>query len=248
MAGGVVWITGASSGIGQAAANELASRGHTVCISARDADALGEMARSNANFRPYPVDVSDGEAMAATAAAIEATEGPIDIVVLNAGIHRPVTPERFDPATFRKLLDVNVMGVVNGVAAVLPAMRSRHAGRIAVVSSVAGYSGLPTASAYGATKAALINFAESLKLDLDKEGIAVQLICPGFVKTPATDKNPFPMPFLMPAEAAARRIADGLASDAFEITFPRRFTWQLKILRMLPYRFYFWLIHKQTGL
>ncbi|MEQ9638810.1 MAG: SDR family NAD(P)-dependent oxidoreductase [Alphaproteobacteria bacterium] len=248
MTGKVVWITGASSGIGQAAALELARRGERVCISARGGRALEELAQDHANLRAYAVDVTDATAMAETAAAIAEAEGPIDIAVFNAGIHRPVTPERFDPATFRTLLDVNVMGVVNGIGAVLPAMRERRAGRIAIVSSVAGYSGLPTASAYGATKAALINMAESLKLDLDSHGIKVQLICPGFVKTPATDRNPFPMPFLMEAEDAARRIADGLAGDAFEITFPRRFTWQLKVLRMLPYRFYFWLIHKQTGL
>lgn len=248
MAGKVVWITGASSGIGQAAALELARRGERVCVSARDGRTLAEMAQATPNFRAYPVDVTDAGAMADTAAAIAAAEGQVDVAVLNAGIHQPVTADDFDPATFRKLIDVNVMGVVNGVAAVLPAMRARRAGRIAIVSSVAGYSGLPTASAYGATKAALINMAEALKLDLDRDGVTVQLICPGFVRTPATERNPFPMPFLMPAEAAARRIADGLASDAFEITFPRRFTWQLKVLRMLPYPLYFWLIRRQTGL
>ena len=243
----VVWLTGASSGIGRALALELARHGDVVCASARGVDDLAQLAGEANGIRAFPVDVTDASAMATTAAAIAAQEGAIDVAILNAGIHQPVEPANFDPAVFEKLFAVNVQGVVNGIAAVLPAMRARRGGTIAVVSSVAGYRGLPTASAYGATKAALINLAEALKLDLDGEGIDVRLICPGFVKTPATDRNPFPMPFLIAAETAAERIRKGLAGSTFEITFPRRFTWQLKLMQMLPYRLYFWLVHRFTG-
>lgn len=244
----VVWLTGASSGIGRALALELARHGDVVCASARGADDLAALAAESKNIQAYPVDVGDSAAVAATAAAIAAAEGPIDVAIMNAGIHRPVPPDTFDPAVFRQLFEVNVLGVVNGIAAVLPAMRARRAGTIVVVSSVAGYRGLPTAAAYGATKAALINLAEALKLDVDRDGIDVRLVCPGFVKTPATDRNPFPMPFLIPAETAARRIRQGLAGRGFEITFPRRFTWQLKLMQMLPYGLYFRLVHRFTGI
>jgi NAD(P)-dependent dehydrogenase (short-subunit alcohol dehydrogenase family) len=196
----------------------------------------------------HPVDVTDAAAMQAAVDAIEAAEGPLDVAILNAGLHQPVEPRKaFAAQVFRRLLDVNVMGVVHGIEAVLPRFLARRHGRIVIVASVAGYRGLPTAAAYGATKAALINLAEALKLDLDGSGVEVQLICPGFVATPATDRNPFPMPFLMPAEAAAARVRKALASRRFEVTFPRRFTWQLKLLSMLPYGAYFWIVHRFTG-
>jgi short-subunit dehydrogenase len=128
----------------------------------------------------------------------------------------------------------------------MPAMIARGTGQIAIVSSVAGYRGLPRAIAYSATKAALIAMAESLKFDLDQTGVMINVINPGFVKTPLTDRNDFPMPFLMPVEAAAKRIADGLARGRFEIAFPRRFAAILKLMRILPYALYFPLVGRTT--
>lgn len=243
------WITGASSGIGRALALELARGGCRVAVSARRGGELDRLAAEAAPGRiaPYPVDVSDGPALARTAAAIEAAMGPLDLSVFNAGTHEPVAVETFDPAPFRRLMEINYMGAVNGIAAVLPRFIARRSGQIAVVSSVAGYRGLPQAAAYGPTKAALINLCESLKLDLDRHGVRICVINPGFVRTPLTDRNRFPMPFLMEAEDAARRIVAGLDRGAFEISFPRRFTFMVKFARFLPYGLYFRLVRRTTG-
>jgi NAD(P)-dependent dehydrogenase (short-subunit alcohol dehydrogenase family) len=244
-----VWITGASSGIGRALALELARGGSRVAVSARRGDELDRLAAEAAPGRiaPYPVDVSDGAALVRVAAAIEAEMGPLDLAVFNAGTHEPVAVEAFDPAPFRRLMEINYMGAVYGIAAVLPFFLARRAGQIAVVSSVAGYRGLPQAAAYGPTKAALINLCEALKLDLDRHGVRICVVNPGFVRTPLTDRNPFPMPFLMAADDAARRIVAGLDKGAFEITFPRRFTVLVKLARMLPYGLYFRLVRRTTG-
>jgi short-subunit dehydrogenase len=145
------------------------------------------------------------------------------------------------------LLEVNLMGVVKCLAAVVPGFISARMGHIGVVSSVAGYGGLPTAAAYGATKAALNNMTAALKFDLDRYGVKTQLVCPGFVRTPLTDRNPFPMPFLMEPEDAAEAFYKGLQSDRFEITFPRRFAIILKLLNALPYSLYFGLVKRGTG-
>jgi short-subunit dehydrogenase len=241
-----VWITGASSGIGRELALQLARRGDRVAVSARRAGELQKLAAEAAAGRilPYPVDVGDATAMARAADEIEAALGPLDLAVFNAGTHAPVEIERFSAAPFRLLMEINYMGAVNGLAAVVPRFVARRAGHVAVVSSVAGYRGLPSASAYGPTKAALINLCESLKPDLDRYGVTISVINPGFVRTPLTDLNSFPMPFLMEPDAAARRIVAGLDKGAFEITFPRRFTFMLKVARMLPYALYFRLVKR----
>jgi short-subunit dehydrogenase len=153
----------------------------------------------------------------------------------------------FDAARFRAQVEVNLMGTVHMLEALLPAYLAARKGHVVVVSSVAGYRGLPTSAAYGATKAALNNLAESLKYDLDRAGVKLQLVNPGFVKTPLTDRNDFKMPFLMPVEKAVARMIAGLQTNRFEITFPRRFTWQLKLLRVLPYRLYFAITRRRTG-
>jgi NAD(P)-dependent dehydrogenase (short-subunit alcohol dehydrogenase family) len=246
-----VWITGASSGIGYALALELARRGRRVVATARRADALAELVAAAAglagSIRAEPADVTDAGALEALVKRVEAEEGPIDVAVLNAGLYKPVRAEDFDRALFETTFAVNLGGTVNALAPILPRMLARARGRIALVASVAGYGGLPTSAAYGATKAALINMAESLKFDCDRHGVMVQLINPGFVDTPATAVNPFPMPFLLPVEEAARRIADGLDTDRFEITFPRRLSWILKAVNLLPYRLYFPLVARATG-
>lgn len=249
MPSGIVWITGASSGIGRALALRMAADGWTVAASARGADALSGLAAEaqGGRIRAFPLDVTDHAACVDVAGRIERGLGPIATAVLAAGTHLPVDARRFAVSDIRRLVEVNLMGVVHAVDAVLPGMAARRAGRIAIVSSVAGWRGLPTAAGYGATKAALINFAESLKFDLDHLGIVTQVVCPGFVRTPLTDRNPFPMPFLIEAEDAAERLYRGLRGDRFEIAFPRRFAMILRLLRLLPDRAYFPLLHRLTG-
>lgn len=248
---GCIWITGASSGIGQALARRLGRDGETVAISARNGDALEAMAEEGLGtglaLRPFPLDVTDEAAVARAVDDIESSLGPIRLAVLNAGTHRPVTSRRFDTAAFRALWEVNVMGVVHGFAALLPRMQARRRGHLAVVGSVAGYRGLPTAAAYGASKAALINLCESMRFDLARDGIDLSIINPGFVRTPLTDANPFRMPYLMSAEAAAEHIRTGLRARKYEIAFPWQFVMQLRLLGMLPHGLYFRLVGSRTG-
>lgn len=243
----LVWITGASTGIGLATALAYARDGWTVAASARDGAALAALAADSAGrIHAFPLDVTDEPATLATHAAIVEALGPIELAIFSAGTHLPVALETFETGIFRKLVEVNLMGVVHCLGAVLPAMTQRRGGQIAIVSSVAGYFGMPTAAAYGATKSALITLAEALKFDCDRYGIALSVINPGFVRTPLTDKNPFPMPFLIGPEVAAERIVRGLAAKRFEITFPRRFALILKLIRLLPYGLFFPLVAQGT--
>lgn len=243
-----VWITGASSGIGLALAERMMRDGWIIAGSARSAEALTDLeTRHPERFFGYPLDVTDEAAAKAVVARIREERGRLDMAVLAAGTHLPVEIEELVPKPFRTLVEVNVMGVVNCLAAAVPGFISERRGHIAVVSSVAGYGGLPTAAAYGATKAALNNMTAALKFDLDRHGVKTQLVCPGFVRTPLTDKNPFPMPFLMEPGDAAEAFYKGLQSDRFEITFPRRFALILKLLNALPYGLYFRLVKRGTG-
>ena len=235
-------------GIGEALARRLARDGAEVVASARSADRLAALATEGVGrIVPWPLDITDHAAVATAVARIEAERGPIDVAVLNAGTHRPVSAADFTAQGLRELMEINVMGTAACLEALMPRMIARGQGRIAVVASVAGYRGLPTSAYYGATKAALINLTESLKFDLDRAGVTIQLIDPGFVKTPLTDRNEFPMPFLISADVAADRIARGLRGKGFEIAFPRAFVWILKLLRLLPYRLYFPLVGRTTG-
>lgn len=241
--GRVVWITGAGKGIGRALALKCAAEGDTVAASARTAADLESLAMEAESLpgrvRPFPLDVTDSPGVAARITEIENALGLIDIAVLNAGTHIPTPLSDFSPAAIRSLFDVNVMGTVNCLAALTVKREIRRGCRIVVVASLAGYRGLPLASAYGATKAALINMCESLKPELENFGINLQLVNPGFVKTPLTDRNAFPMPFLISAEDAAARIFKAFGSARFETTFPRRFAFIMKILRLLPDGLYF---------
>lgn len=243
-----VWITGAGKGIGRALALLYAAEGRQVAASARTEGDLGSLVEESAgkpgSVRAYALDVTSEEEVAKTVEAIESDMGPIGLAVLNAGTHIPVDVASIGSGPFYALMNVNFFGVVHGLTALVPRMIERRSGHLAVVSSVSGYRGLPTAAAYGATKAALINMCESLKPDLDAHGIDLTLINPGFVKTPLTDRNDFSMPFLISADEAAARISRGLARKRFEITFPRRFTWGLKVMRCLPYALYFRLVRK----
>ncbi|MBU0726874.1 MAG: SDR family NAD(P)-dependent oxidoreductase [Alphaproteobacteria bacterium] len=246
--GRLVWLTGGSEGIGRAVALGLARRGDRVMVSARSADKLQALVAEapEGSIIAYPLDITDRAAVAETVARIEAEQGPIDLALLNAGSHKPVSAESFTVDDVRLLVDLNIMGTVNCMEPVIRAFRQRGRGHMAIVASVAGYGGLPTSAAYGATKAALINMAESLKLDFDGLGLKLQLVNPGFVRTPLTDRNDFSMPFLMEPEDAAKALIAGLDEDGFEITFPKRFTYMLKFMQLLPYALYFPMIRWTT--
>lgn len=239
----IAWVTGASKGIGRAVAAELAAAGWTVAASARDRAALEELVAETGDLpgkiHAYPLDVTSQAAAAAAVSQIERELGALSLAILNAGTHEPVDGRKFAVAPLRMLVDVNLMGTANCLAPVIERFVARRSGRIAVVASLAGYRGLPTASAYGATKAALINMCEALRVELAPAGVVLSVITPGFVRTPLTERNPFPMPFLMEPDDAARRIVRGLDSRRFEITFPRRFAFIMKTLRLLPHPLFF---------
>lgn len=244
-----VWIVGASSGIGAALADHLLQQGARVALSARSA---GELERRAAGHGEHALAVALDVTVAADVAPalqrVVAAWGGVDLVVLCAGTHQPVRAWSLDAGAARDMVDINLNGVINCLPAVVALLLRQQSGGVAIVSSVAGYGGLPTALIYGATKAALINLAETLYMDLAPRGIGVYLINPGFVKTPLTDKNSFRMPALISAEEAARAMVAGFERGRFEIHFPRRFTLWLKLLRLLPYRWYFALVRKGTGL
>ncbi|MBN9529004.1 MAG: SDR family NAD(P)-dependent oxidoreductase [Alphaproteobacteria bacterium] len=233
MTGQLAWVTGASTGIGRALALGLAARGWRVAASARPSAALDALAPEGTDIAAYPLDVRDAAANAATVAAIEAT-GPIALAILNAGTYRPSWAAGFDVATMRDMVETNLMGTVNGLIPVMERMMARRSGHIVLVASVAGWRGLPGGGAYGATKAALINLAESLKPDLERHGIALTVVAPGFVRTPLTAGNDFPMPFLIEADEAARIILDRLPGRPFSLALPWRMALAMGLLRLLP--------------
>ena len=245
---GLAWVTGASSGIGAALAHKLAEEGWRVIITARSADKLEALAASSGGrLISMPGDTTDAEAMERLVQEAETTHGPIVRAIFNAGIYEPVLAEDFDLALVHKTFRVNLDGTVNALAPAMRRMIGRRGGQLVIVSSVTGYGGLPSSSAYGATKAGLINLAESLKFDLDKAGVTIQVVNPGFVDTPATATNNFPMPFIVSADVAARRMVEAMAKGGFEITFPKRFTYGLKVLGLLPYPLYFKAVSSFTG-
>lgn len=244
---GVAWVTGASTGIGRAVACALADAGWRVAATARSADKLAALAAERPGILPVPGDVTDAAAVRAMVDRLTREEGGVALAILNAGTYVRDRAEDLDPAEFARTIELNLLATVDCVAALMPGWLARRRGQLAIVSSVAGYRGLPGALSYGSSKAALINFTESLRFDFDRLGLKVQVINPGFVRTPLTDKNDFPMPFIIEADDAARRILDGLARDRFEIAFPRRFVQILKRLRCLPYGLYFALVGRQTG-
>lgn len=229
------WITGAGKGIGRCLAQRLAADGWIVAVSARTASDLESLAvEMPARIKAIPLDVTDEAACAVAVEAVEARIGPLDLVVLNAGTYRRVSAATFTVADYRQVVEANLMGTVNCLAAIMPRMVARRTGHLAVVASLTGYVGLPSSAAYGATKAALINMCEALQPELAVHGVRISVINPGFVDTPLTQKNDFPMPFLMPVEAAVDRIVQGLESQAFEIAFPWRMKVLMRLLASLP--------------
>jgi len=248
---GVAWITGASTGIGRFLARDLAAAGYTVAITSRDEERLHTLVEETAHLPgrivPFFCDVTDEDGMRNTVAAIEREVGEIVLAIFSAGNYFPTRGERLDALHIVNTFDVNLFGVLYGLVPVVERMRYRGRGHVVLVGSASSYFGWPSAGAYGASKAALNNLAEALKHDFDKMNVRLQVVNPGFVDTPLTQKTHIAMPALIPVEDASRRIARAVRSGGFETSFPRRFTISLKLLRMLPFELRFWLIHKMTG-
>ncbi len=237
---GIAWIIGGGSGIGAAMARQLAEKGWTVAISGRRVDRLEAVAAGKPAIRPYPLDVTDSAAIATTTARIAAELGRIDLFVFGAAAWQPMRAGDYDFEKFSHVVDTNLMGFVRMANPLVRQMEAQGGGQLAVIASVAGYFGLPRAAAYNATKGALINLLQTMRTELKPRNIRVRMIAPGFFKSELTDRNDFPMPFLMETDDAARRAVDGLlGSNRFEIAFPRRFVFILKLLRMLPYPLFF---------
>ena len=232
--GKVAWVVGGSSGIGAAVAHELLRRGATVAISARREDRLRRV--SGGDMLVVPLDVIDAASVAAAAARVHGELGPIDLVVLAAGYWKRLDPADWDIGVFDRHIQVNLTGMSNAIAAALPGMLRRHHGVIAGIASVAGYRGLAGAEAYGATKAAQINLLETLRVHTARTGVRVTTICPGFVRTDLTAGNPFPMPFIIDTDQAARFICNGLERERTEIVFPVRMALLMKAARLVPAR------------
>jgi NAD(P)-dependent dehydrogenase (short-subunit alcohol dehydrogenase family) len=241
-----VWLLGASSGIGAALGQALLARGARVALSARNAERLQAVAGGAAEALLLPCDAADEASVRAACERLLAAWDGIDVAIYLAGDYVPMRAWELDSEKARRMIDVNFSGAVSFAACVVAQLLRQGGGQIGVVASVAGYRGLPKALIYGPTKAALINFAEALYIDLAPRGIGVRVINPGFVATPLTAHNDFAMPALLTPEAAAEATLAGFAGSAFEIDYPKRFTRVLKLLALLPYRLYFPLIRRLT--
>lgn len=242
-----VWIVGASSGIGRAVASALHAGGAQVFVSARNETSLSAFLQDHAGAKMLPLDVSDAHAVKTAAQSI-LDGGQLDLMLYCAGYYRELRATQFDLAQMLAHQQVNYVGVLNVLAEVLPALLAQRSGHISLISSVAGFRGLPKSLAYGPTKAALINLAETLYLDLSDIGIGVSLVNPGFVETPLTAGNEFEMPALISPQEAAKEILSGWEAGSFEIHFPKRFTLWMKAMKLLPFRLYQRLIRRVTGL
>ena len=241
----VIWITGASSGIGKALSIKFAENGWVVAASARRENLLKELQNINENILPYPLDVTNIEKCKSTAKNIIDQLGGIEISVFGTGMHDPKSEKKFNLEKIREIMEVNYFGTMNSINSVYGYYSDKKNGQISIISSVAGYRGLPAAGAYCASKAALTSFAESLNFDMKMKNVRVSLISPGFIKTPMTDQNDFPMPMIKSPEFAANEIYKGLTEKkSFEIHFPKAFTFFLKFLQILPSSIYFKLVSK----
>jgi NADP-dependent 3-hydroxy acid dehydrogenase YdfG len=246
----VVWLTGASSGIGEALVGPLVARGARVAISARRADLLEAQAAAwrakGADVRAYALDVTDRAATHEVVAAIERDFGSLDVAILNAGGHLLATQRPLDAQQYIDNTTVNYVGMLYGIEAARPGMLARGRGHLAGVTSLAGLRPLPTAGAYGASKAAAGFMLDAIRFDLEPRGVRVTNVIPGFVKTPLTDRNSYWMPLLMEVDRAAAIIVEGLERGRSEIHFPKPLSWTVKALRILPYPLYAWVIRRAT--
>ncbi|QWD60047.1 SDR family oxidoreductase [Polynucleobacter sp. MWH-UH35A] len=241
-----VWVIGASSGIGEACAKALLLKGSKVALSSRRVERLNQIAIASGVNQTLviPLDVTNDSQLQDGYKSIMSAWGGIDLLLFVSGVYTPLRADNFDIKIAEKTIDANLLGPMRAVSLVLPEMLKAHAGHIAIVGSVAGYSGLPKALAYGPSKAAIINFCENLFYDLLPTGVSVHMISPGFVTTEATAQNDFEMPALISAEVAANEILVGIQKGEFDIHFPKRFSRFLKFLRILPYPIYFWIVRR----
>jgi len=241
----VIWITGASSGIGKSLAIKFANEGWQVAASARRENLLKELSDTNSNIHSFPLDVTDSEKCKDVSTEIINKLENIEICIFCTGIHDPKSEKSLDLEKVRKIMEVNFFGTVNSINSVYNYFKEKKSGHISMVSSVAGYRGLPAGGAYCASKSALTTFAESLYFDLKRFNVRVSVVNPGFIKTPMTDQNDFPMPMIKSPEFAADEMFKGLTqSNAFEIHFPKQFTFIMKILKIMPNWLYLKLIKK----
>ena len=245
-----VWIIGASTGIGAALAEKLHGLKARVAVSARSEDKLKTMVTrlGASHAMALPLDITQVDTIKAAEAKLVAAWGGYDLVVFMAGDYTAMRAWELDLKVAKQMVAINWEGFLNGLSIVIPRFIQEKTGGIALVSSVAGYRGLPKSLVYGPTKAALINLAETLYIDLKDKGLDVYVICPGFVKTPMTAHNDFEMPNLISPEQAADEIIRGFRKGEFEIHFPKAFTRMLKLLRHLPYSLYFPAIKRSTRL
>jgi NAD(P)-dependent dehydrogenase (short-subunit alcohol dehydrogenase family) len=242
-----VWLVGASTGIGRATAERLHTQGAQVIVSARSEAPLQQLAQQCPGLQTLRLDATDAAAVQASAQQLLAT-GPLDLVMYCAGIYQPLRAQEMRSAVMLQHMQVNYHGAVLVTEAVLPSMLAARSGHLSYVSSVAGFRGLPKALAYGPTKAALINMAEALYIDLHDAGLGVSVINPGFVDTPLTSQNTFRMPALITPAQAATEIIAGWEQGQFEMHFPKRFTRWLKLMRSAPHALYFKMTRQFTGL
>ena len=242
-----IWITGGSTGIGKALAIRFANEGWNVAISARRENLLKELSDKYENISPFPLDVTDKENCKNIFNQVKEKFGEIDICFFSTGTWDPKKEKDIDVEQIENVFKINFFGTVNSIKAVEEYYKNRKEGTISIVSSIAGYKGLPNSTGYGPSKSALNNLAESLYFDFGRHNVRVCLVSPGFIKTPMTDKNDFKMPFLKTPEFAADKIYDGLVNKkSFEIHFPKELTLTLKFFSILPYKLYFYLIKKLT--
>ena len=235
-----IWITGASTGIGKALAIKFAENGWNVAASARRESLLKELNNINENIHSYPLDVTKIDDCKSIAQQIIKKLGQIDICVFGTGMHDPKSEKEFNLEKIRKIMEVNFFGTMNSINSIYDYFSDIKRGQISIISSVAGYRGLPAAGAYCSSKSALTSFAESLYFDMKRKNVKVSIISPGFIKTPMTDQNDFTMPMLKSAEYAADKIYLGLLKkDGFEVHFPKTFTYLMKIIQILPNWLYF---------
>ena len=240
-----IWITGASSGIGKELAIKFAKEGWQVAASARRENLLEELSNQNANIHPFPLNVTNEDETKNVFQKIIEKLKTIDISVFCTGIHDPESEKKLNSKKIREIMETNFFGTLNCIMAVNTYFREKKNGHISIVSSVAGYRGLPAASGYCASKSALISLAESLYFDFKRYNVRVSVVNPGFIKTPMTDKNKFPMPMIKSTKFAAEKMFIGLTKkNSFEIHFPLAFTLIMKLLKIMPNWLYFLLVKK----
>ena len=241
----VIWITGASSGIGRSLAIKFANEGWQVAASARRENLLKELNDEKPNIHPFPLDVTNHEKCITVFNEVIKKLNNIEICVFCTGIHDPKSEKSLNLEKIKKIMEVNYFGTINSINSVYNYFKEKKSGHISMVSSVAGYRGLPAGGAYCASKSALTTYAESLYFDMKRFNVRVSVVHPGFIKTPMTDQNDFPMPMIKTSEFAANEMFKGLTkSNSFEIHFPKSFTFVMKILKIMPNWLYLKLVKK----